>query len=201
MLWDDYFNNLMVLYPNLSTFVGLHKYDNAFENDISNHHINLTRQFLKDYLNKAKVLKKNLKSKNILNKQSLFYTNILISTLKDSLNILKYKFNLLPLNQVNNEIIDFVEQATGDSFFRFNEKCLNPGFKEVIPYFEGKEGDTGIVKGKWQKGIEPLFDNLNIDIDFSKRGYYQTKNPLMKKIDTLLKIIKYPKQLIRAFFH
>ncbi len=88
-----------------------------------------------------------------------------------------------------------------DSFFRFNEKCLTPGFKEVIPYFEGKEGDTGIVKGKWQKGIEPLFDNLNIDIDFSKRGYYQTKNPLMKKIDTLLKIIKYPKQLIRAFFH
>lgn len=119
MLWDDYFNNLMVLYPNLSTFVGLHKYDNAFENDISNHHIKLTRQFLKDYLNKAKVLKKNLKSKNILNKQSLFYTNILIFTLKDSLNILKYKFNLLPLNQVNNEIIDFVEQAKGDSFFRF----------------------------------------------------------------------------------
>lgn len=88
-----------------------------------------------------------------------------------------------------------------DSFFRFNEQCLTPGFKEVIPYFEGEEGDTGIVKGKWQKGIEPLFNSLNIDIDFSKRGFYDTKNPLKKKIDTLLKIIRHPKQLIRSFFY
>ena len=87
-----------------------------------------------------------------------------------------------------------------DYFFRFNEECLNPGFKEVIPYFEGKEGDTGIVKGKWQRGIEPLFDSVNIVIDFSKRGYYKTKNPLKKKIDTLLKLIKHPKQIIRAVF-
>lgn len=87
-----------------------------------------------------------------------------------------------------------------DDFFRFNEECLTPGFKEIIPYFEGEEGDTGIVKGKWQRGIEPLFDSINIVIDYSKRGYYKTKNPLKKKIDTLFKLIKHPKQIIRAVF-
>jgi hypothetical protein len=87
-----------------------------------------------------------------------------------------------------------------DSFFRFNEKCLSPGFKEVIPYFQGDD-DTGIVKGQWQKGIEKLFKGENIDIDFSRRGYYKSKTVLEKKIDTILKIIKHPKQLIRASLH
>tara|TARA_B100000427_G_C15424288_1_gene557819 strand:+ start:174 stop:1007 length:834 start_codon:yes stop_codon:yes gene_type:complete len=87
-----------------------------------------------------------------------------------------------------------------DSFFRFNEECLSPGFKEVIPYFQGDD-DTGIVKGKWQKGIEKLFKNENINIDFSKRGYYKSKTVLEKKIDTILKIIKHPKQLIRAILY
>jgi hypothetical protein len=87
-----------------------------------------------------------------------------------------------------------------DSFFRFNEKCLSPGFKEVIPYFQGDD-DTGIVKGQWQKGIEKLFKGENIDIDFSRRGYYKSKTVLEKKIDTILKIIKHPKQLIRAILH
>ena len=36
MLWNEYFDNLMILYPNLATFVGLHKYDHAYENNISN---------------------------------------------------------------------------------------------------------------------------------------------------------------------
>ena len=87
-----------------------------------------------------------------------------------------------------------------DSFFRFNEKCLSPGFKEVIPYFQGDD-DTGIVKRQWQKGIEKLFKGENIDIDFSRRGYYKSKTVLEKKIDTILKIIKHPKQLIRAILH
>lgn len=87
-----------------------------------------------------------------------------------------------------------------DSFFRFNEECLSPGFKEVIPYFEGAD-DTGIVKGQWQKGIEKLFENENIDIDFSERGYYKSTTVLEKKFDTILKLIKHPKQLIRLFLH
>ena len=64
-----------------------------------------------------------------------------------------------------------------DSFFRFNEECLSPGFKEVIPYFQGDD-DTGIVKGKWQKGIEKLFKDENINIDFSKRLLFLTLTSL-----------------------
>jgi hypothetical protein len=89
-----------------------------------------------------------------------------------------------------------------DSFYRFNEKALTPGFKEVVPYFQTAHLDTAIVQGKWQIGVDKFFKKLNIDIDFSERGFYKTikPNPILRKIETILTIIKHPKQIIRALF-
>jgi hypothetical protein len=66
--------------------------------------------------------------------------------------------------------------------------CVNrdrfhgPG-KEVFPYVP-----TGVVKGQWDRAIvEPLFARHGIDMDFSKRGFYEPgrqspKAPLVKRV-------------------
>ena len=89
-----------------------------------------------------------------------------------------------------------------DSFYRFNEEALNPGFEEVVPYFQTANLDTAIVQGKWQIGVDKFFKELNIEIDFNERGFYKTTkpNPVLRKIETILTIIKYPKQIFRALF-
>ena len=50
-----------------------------------------------------------------------------------------------------------------DSFFRTNESHITDGYDEVIPYFQGVD-DTGIVKGKWQKGVEEVFEKLGLKL-------------------------------------
>jgi hypothetical protein len=62
------------------------------------------------------------------------------------------------------------------------ERFHGPG-KEIFPYTP-----TGVIKGQWAREIvEPLFDAHQIDIDFSRRGFYDPANvypraPVAKRI-------------------
>jgi len=51
---------------------------------------------------------------------------------------------------------------------------------------------TGIIKGKWNAEIVPLFDENKIVIDFSKRGFYRKKPLLVRKLETLNKLVRNP---------
>lgn len=86
-----------------------------------------------------------------------------------------------------------------DSFYKVNQSAINVGFDEVIPYFQGKD-DTGIVKGKWQIGINGLFESVGIKVNYELRGFYKDPSYLLNKFYSAKKFIKHPKQLIRALF-
>lgn len=83
-----------------------------------------------------------------------------------------------------------------DSFYRVNESAIGGGFAEVIPYFQTEEDDTGIVKGKWQAGIEELFDGAGIQIDYSVRGYYRRLPWVLNKLYLAQKMLENPRATI-----
>ncbi len=84
-----------------------------------------------------------------------------------------------------------------DSFFRTNESHITDGYDEVIPYFQGVD-DTGIVKGKWQKGVEEVFEKAGIEVDYSLRGFYQKLPGFINKYYLIKNLIKNPKIFYRG---
>ncbi|MBU4277657.1 MAG: hypothetical protein KKC30_13020 [Proteobacteria bacterium] len=79
-----------------------------------------------------------------------------------------------------------------DSFYRVNESALRQDHDEVIPYFWTQEADTGIVKGKWQAGIEELFNRVGIKVDYSVRGYYRRLPWVLNKLYLAQKMLENP---------
>ena len=51
---------------------------------------------------------------------------------------------------------------------------------------------TGIIKGKWLPEKKDIFEENNIDVDFSKRGFYKHKNVLLRKIETCHRLLQHP---------
>lgn len=60
---------------------------------------------------------------------------------------------------------------------------------------------TGIIKGKWLSAMQNVFKTNGIKIDYSKRGFYKHKNPLLNKLETAKKLLSRPKNLIKAVFN
>ncbi|PUE29121.1 hypothetical protein B9Z39_03340 [Limnohabitans sp. JirII-29] len=56
---------------------------------------------------------------------------------------------------------------------------------------------TGIVKGQWLQEIQDDFEANDIDIDFGKRGFYQPKNVLRRKIETGMRLLERPGYLLK----
>lgn len=60
-----------------------------------------------------------------------------------------------------------------DRVFCVNRDRFHGPGKEVFPYVP-----TGVVKGQWERHIvEPLFAQHGIDIDFTRRGFYNRDAP------------------------
>jgi len=57
---------------------------------------------------------------------------------------------------------------------------------------------TGIIKGKWNAEIVPLFVENKIVTDFSKRGFYRKKPLLERKIETFSKLVRNPIHFLRG---
>ena len=59
---------------------------------------------------------------------------------------------------------------------------------------------TGIIKGKWLRGIKPVFEANGIEVDYAKRGFYEPKPYLLHKFELASKLLERPwymlKQLI-----
>lgn len=59
---------------------------------------------------------------------------------------------------------------------------------------------TGIIKGKWLKGIQEVFQPNGICIDYERRGFYTPKHPLLHKLELARKLLGKPGYLLRQFF-
>jgi hypothetical protein len=58
---------------------------------------------------------------------------------------------------------------------------------------------TGIIKGKWLPKITEVFLNNLIEIDFSKRGFYQPKPFILHKYDVLKKLTENPLHMLNQW--
>ena len=56
---------------------------------------------------------------------------------------------------------------------------------------------TGIIKGKWLPAIQQVFEANAISVNYSERGFYQAKGPLLRKLETSRKLLSRPGHLLR----
>ena len=55
---------------------------------------------------------------------------------------------------------------------------------------------TGIIKGRWLREIQGVFEANGIQVDYSARGFYVPKRPLLRKWDLLRKLLGNPRHLV-----
>lgn len=83
-----------------------------------------------------------------------------------------------------------------DLFLTANRNLYNSNNNPIIKYLH-----TGIIKGKWHKDIPSVFSKNDItNIDYSRRGFYEEKNVILRKLETGVKLIKSPKLLFKYLF-
>jgi hypothetical protein len=59
---------------------------------------------------------------------------------------------------------------------------------------------TGIIKGKWLQSIQEVFDLNGITVDYNKRGFYVPKILLIRKYETVKRLLERPGYLFRQLF-
>ena len=78
-------------------------------------------------------------------------------------------------------------------FLTLNRSLFNDSNK-VFSYIH-----TGIIKGKWHPKIPQLFKENKIELDLSKRGFYDLNMPTYKrKIETFRKLVSSPVLFVKA---
>ena len=72
------------------------------------------------------------------------------------------------------------------NFYAIDDKKVKLNKYEIIPYVF-----TGIIQGRWYEEVIPLFEENNITVDFSKRGFVndRPKRKLKEKIKKRIKEI------------
>ena len=56
---------------------------------------------------------------------------------------------------------------------------------------------TGIIKGKWLRGIKPVFEANGIEVDYAKRGFYEPKPYLLHKLELARKLLERPGYMLK----
>lgn len=59
---------------------------------------------------------------------------------------------------------------------------------------------TGIIKGRWHKGVPELFARHGLSLDFGRRGFYEPPPALLRRLDLLRRIVAHPLDVARSLF-
>lgn len=89
-------------------------------------------------------------------------------------------------------------RRTPDTLLLLDPASLNNDGQGAIPYFQGID-DTGIVKGRWQKGVEVHFLAHGINIDHSVRGFHTPLPSVLNKYYLLRKLAANPRSVIASW--
>jgi len=55
---------------------------------------------------------------------------------------------------------------------------------------------TGIIKGRWLKEIQGVFDANGISVNYGRRGFYKPKNAILRKVETALRLLERPRYFL-----
>jgi uncharacterized protein (DUF885 family) len=106
-LYDKYFEEIVKLNPTFATFMGIHKYNDKFENVYSKEYISMYKKIILKYI--------KLNNKELIKDSTNHYARLLNYELTMSLDGYKYNGELLPIDQ--NNIIPIMIQMVNDKFF------------------------------------------------------------------------------------
>ena len=73
---------------------------------------------------------------------------------------------------------------------------LTPNAMEKSLFFD--YAWTGVMKGKWNTECVDLFRQHGIEVDFSKRGFYQEGSRIKSKLEVLNKLLGRPLPALRS---
>jgi hypothetical protein len=59
---------------------------------------------------------------------------------------------------------------------------------------------TGIIKGKWLREIQSVFESNGIHVDYSRRGFYVPKHPLLHKFEVGSRLLERPRYFMEQYF-
>jgi hypothetical protein len=59
---------------------------------------------------------------------------------------------------------------------------------------------TGIIKGRWLRGIQKVFETNGIEVDYSRRGFYEPKHPLLHKFEVGSRLLERPGYFLEQLF-
>jgi len=80
-----------------------------------------------------------------------------------------------------------------ERFLTLNRDSYNPARSPVVQYLH-----TGIVKGQWHPGIQNVFAERGIEVDFGKRGFHRPKPAVIRRLQLLSKIASQPINALRS---
>lgn len=78
-------------------------------------------------------------------------------------------------------------------FLTANRDLYGPKTKPIIQYTP-----TGVMKGKWHPAMPALFNAHGISINFHKRGFYKTKHPIFRKMETVMTLASDPVRFLHG---
>ena len=113
-IFDDYFEELIELFPTFATYIGDNRYNDIFPNYISEEHISKQKKLYTEYLKKiSEINRETLQSKDVIS------YDIFKFDMKLSLEGLNYKDNLMPIDQMGGTPSYFAMFGSGSSIQPF----------------------------------------------------------------------------------
>jgi uncharacterized protein (DUF885 family) len=116
-LFEDFFDEYIESNPLMATFIGINKYNHIYPNYLLQSEIDKSREFYEKYLN----LSNGINTK-VLNKKDKHHLEVFVYRIKNELEGFKYHFELLPLEQFDNFILNYVDMASGMSYLPLKTK-------------------------------------------------------------------------------
>jgi uncharacterized protein (DUF885 family) len=113
-LFESYYEEFLELFPRAATEVGDHRYDDRFENDISQEHRERERELYGVYLERSESL-----DRDALGPDERMSLDVLQHVLRGYLQSLDFAGHLMPLTQMICTPADFADMGSGDTLHPF----------------------------------------------------------------------------------
>ena len=182
-IFKDYFDEYLSLHPLTASFCGIKKYDDKFPNYLDKKIEDKLKKFYKKYIKKINEI-----NKSKINDRNAHFLKVLKWRMEDNLEGFNYKFDLLPLDQLDNFILDYVDYATGESYVELKTLLDFKNFlKRTQEFFI--YCDTAIIKME-----EGLKQKISHPKSIMKEVLKQL-NDLLKTKDYVLPDKKIPKNI------